>query len=602
MNKLKGIGASIGVAIGKIYVLDRSQICVLKHEIQMSEIPNEIKQFKNAIKESTKQLKEIKEKAKKNLDSKYLFLIDVHMMILTDDLLVNETINKVKDEKINAEWALQKSMQRLIDIFSKMEDEYLRDRKRDIYHVGNLILRNLMGHDQESITDLTEKSIVVSNDLSPSDIVQMKKDKVLGFVTEAGGKTSHISIMAASFEIPAVVGLKGVIKEANPGDPIIVDGGDGIVILNPTREEFQYYLKKQQNYKYHEKELLKFKDFKAETLDGYSVKLMANIETNLEISMAQKQGAEGVGLFRTEYLFFNRQDLPSEEEHFQFYKETVESFAPNPVIVRTLDVSGEKGISQLTVKESNPALGLRAIRYSLKNLDVFKAQLRGILRASNFGNLKIMYPMISGLEEVLRANEVVEEVKEDLVKDGIPFNNKVEIGIMIETPSAAWIADLLASEVDFFSIGTNDLIQYVLAIDRTNEMVAHLYQPLHPSVIRLIRHVLKSAEKADIEVGICGEMGGDPLNALVLLGLGNIASLSMDTHSIPKIKKMIRNISIKDAREIAQKILPLTTFKEINDCLTEEVANRFPGDIIFSNLREKKLEEEQGKINEMLIK
>ena len=584
MIKLAGIGASRGIAIGKIYLLDRSRMCVLKYKIQKDEINKEIQRFKEAVAESTKYLNKIKEKAKKNLDSKFLGIMDGHMMILQDELLVSETIDRIKNERINAEWVFQKSMKRLRNIFLKMDDEYLRERGKDIDHVGNLILRNLIGHDQESIADLNEKAIIVSRDLAPSDVVQMKKDKVLGFVTEAGGKTSHVSIMAASFEIPAVVGLKDFIEKAGLGDSIIVDGIEGVVIINPTKEEFKHYLKKLQIFEYHNKELLKIKDFKAETTDGFSVKLMANIETNLEIPLAKRQGAQGVGLFRTECLFLNRQDLPSEEEHFQIYKETVESFAPHPVIIRTLDAGGDKINPQLNKIEANPALGLRAIRYSLKQLNIFKEQLRAILRAGHFGNIKIMYPLISGLEEIQKANEILEEVKEDLSRDGIPFKKNIEIGIMIETPSAAVIADMLAHAVDFFSIGTNDLIQYVLAVDRTNEMVASLYQPLHPSVLRLIELVLKSAEKADIEVSVCGSMGGNPLSALILLGLGKIDSMSMYAHSLPKIKKMIRNISLKDAKDISSHILTLSTFKEINDYVSAEVPKRFSDDMNFADL------------------
>ena len=584
MIKLAGIGASRGIAIGKIYLLDRSRMCVLKYEIQKDEINKEIQRFKEAVAESTKYLNKIKEKAKKNLDSKFLGIMNGHMMILQDDLLVSETIDRIKNERINAEWVFQKSMKRLRNIFLKMDDEYLRERGKDIDHVGNLILRNLIGHDQESIADLNEKAIIVSRDLAPSDVVQMKKDKVLGFVTEAGGKTSHVSILAASFEIPAVVGLKDLIEKANLGDPIIIDGDEGIVIINPTKKEFEEYLKKHQTFKYHEKELLKIKDLKAETKDGFSVKLMANIETNLEIPLAKRQGAQGVGLFRTECLFLNRQDLPSEEEHFQIYKETVESFAPHPVIIRTLDAGGDKIVPQLNKIEANPALGLRAIRYSLKQLNIFKEQLRAILRAGHFGNIKIMYPLISGLEEIQKANEILEEVKEDLSRDGIPFKKNIEIGIMIETPSAAVIADVLAHAVDFFSIGTNDLIQYVLAVDRTNEMVASLYQPLHPSVLRLIQLVLKSAEKANIEVSVCGSMGGNPLSALILLGLGKIDSMSMYAHSLPKIKKMIRNVSLKDAKDISSHILTLSSFKEINDYVSAEVPKRFSDDMNFADL------------------
>ena len=588
MTKLSGIGASRGVAIGKIYLLDRSNICALKYNIGKSGSGKEIKRFKEAITESTKQLHEIKEKGRKNFDSKYLGIIDGHIMILQDEMLINETVERIEKEKVNVEWSFQKSVNRLRDIFLKTDDEYLRERERDIYHVGNLVLRNLIGHNLESVADLNEKSIVVSHDLSPSDVVQMKKDKVLGFLTEVGGKTSHVSIMAASFEIPAVVGLKDILNNASHGDPIIIDGNEGIVIINPTKEEFKNYLKKHQVFKYHEKELLKIKDLKAETKDGFSVKLMANIETNLEIPLALNQGAEGVGLFRTEYLFLNREDLPSEEEQFQLYKESVESFAPHPVTIRTLDVGGDKVNPRLNLKEPNPALGLRAIRYSFSEIEIFKKQLRGSLRASHYGKIKIMYPMISGIEEMQRANEILYVVKDDLNKAGIPFDKYIEVVIMIETPSAAIISDMLSKVVNFFSIGTNDLIQYALAIDRSNEMVAYLYQPLHPSVLRFIKIILDSAENAGIEVGICGEMGGDSLSALILMGLGNIGSLSMDTHSIPKIKKMIRTISLNEAKDFSKQVLAINSYKEINEFICDELVKRFPDNENFSSYSQRR--------------
>jgi len=583
MTKLKGIGASQGIAIGKIFMVQSSKFCVLKHEIKKTEIAQEITRFEHAIDQSKKQLNKIKEKARKDLDPKYLYVIDAHLMILQDDLIANKTIERTKNEKVNIDWALQKSIQDLKEIFLKSEDEYLRDRERDIYHVGNLILGNLIGQSHEAFPNINEKSVVVAHDLSPSDIIQMKKDKVLGFITETGGKTSHLSIMATSLEIPAVIGLKGILREANFGEPVIIDGEEGLVIINPSKEKFQQYLKKHQRYKYFEKELLKLRTLKAETKDGFSLKLMANIETNLEIPLAQKQGAEGIGLFRTEYLFLNRQDHPTEDEQFQFYKEAVESFAPHPVIIRTLDIGGDKADSGTNFKEANPALGMRAIRYCLSQVDIFKTQLRGIVRASHYGNLKIMYPMISGQEEIQKANELLDEVKEELSSKGTPYNKNIEIGIMIETPSAALIPDILANMVDFFSIGTNDLIQYVLAIDRTNEMLAHMYQPLHPSILKLIQSILTSAEKAGIGVSVCGEMGGDPLSALVLLGLGKIESLSMDTHSIPKIKKMIRNITMKDVRDITNQILTLSSSQEINGFINSEVVKHLPKGFKFGN-------------------
>ncbi len=568
----KGIGVSRGIALGRVCLVDRSSICAVKYKLEKSKIDDEVRRFLDALEDSKSQIREIRNRVSKDVGSKHVYILDTYIMILEDEMLINETVSGIKGECVNAEWALKVSLDRFAGLFDGVEDEYLRGRKVDIQQVGNQIMRNLTGYPQESLSEMDESVVIVTHDIAPSDTIQMTSKKVLGFVTDMGGKTSHTGIMASALGIPAVVGLKDITTKVKTGDSIAVDGEDGTVVINPTEKDLQYFSKKEQRNKYHEKKLGEIKDLPAETKDGYQVKLMANIEYSNEISSVLNYGAEGIGLYRTEYLYLNRRDLPSEEDHFLDYKKIAEGVYPKSVVIRTLDIGGDKLDFHLNpIQEANPALGLRGIRYCLTHVDIFKTQLKGILRASHYGDLKIMYPMISGIEEIRQANQILKKVQDELRREGIPFNEDIEIGVLIETPSAVMVASLLAKEVNFFSIGTNDLIQYALAIDRINERVAYLYQPLHPSILRMIKRVVSAAHKEGIRVGICGEMGGDPLNILILLGLGEIRELSMNPRSIPEIKRMIRLITLEDVRMIADTTMSLTSVNEINEFARKEL-------------------------------
>jgi phosphotransferase system enzyme I (PtsI) len=436
--------------------------------------------------------------------------------------------------------------------------------------VGDSILRNLVGEELEKISGIDEKAIVVAHDLSPADTAQMDREKIIGFATDIGGKTSHTSIIARAMEIPAVGGLENVTDQVETGDHIIVDGLSGRIIINPCEATFKEYLDRQRRYRYLEKEIHKYADLPAETIDGKRIHIAGNIEIMDEIPALVSHGAEGIGLYRTEFLYLNRTSPPDEDEQFEAYLEVLRKVAPDPVTIRTLDVGMDKFMRFFDHPlELNPAMGLRSIRFCLKEKPLFKVQLRAILRASAHGRLRIMFPMISGVDELRKARALLDEAMEELDREGIEYDRSLEVGIMIEVPSAALVADLLAVEVDFFSIGTNDLIQYALAIDRVNEHVAYLYQPLHPAVLRLIKQVVDAGHRAGIRVGMCGEMAGEPLYAMVLLGMG-LDELSMNAYSIPRVKKVIRGANMKAARELVKEVLVLPTAEDIMLYLANE--------------------------------
>ena len=582
---IRGIGGSPGIVIGKAQPIESDRIDMFAYKlIEETEISSEEDRFKVAVEESKAQCFEVKENILSQDADDVAYIMDAHLMILEDRMLIDETLKRIREEKINAEWALEITLQKLQRTFKEIDDEYLSERRRDIAHVGKRILRNLLGKKREGLFETREQVIITAHDLSPGDTAQMNKEKIIGFVTDVGGKTSHTSIMARALEIPAVVGSEKITSKARMGDQLIVDGTTGIVIINPSKSVLNKYLEKKKVYESLEKELFKYKDLPAQTLDGYRVKIVANIELIEEIPSVLEHGAEGIGLYRTEFLYLNRRALPSEEEHFQTYKNVVERLRPHATTIRTLDIGGDKFISQLDLaKEMNPAMGLRAIRFCLKEVDIFKTQLRAILRASHFGKVKVMFPMISGVREILQIEEILEEVKSELKNRGLPFDTDIEIGIMIEIPSAVTMADVLAKRVDFFSIGTNDLIQYSLAIDRVNEHVSYLYEPLHPAVLRIIHHVVESGHNAGIRVGMCGEMAGEPLYIPILLGLG-LDELSMNALSVLEVKKIIRSMTYKESRELFNSIMDFTTASEIRSFVREEMIRRFPVD--FEELKE----------------
>jgi phosphotransferase system enzyme I (PtsI) len=573
---LVGIAASPGIAIGETYLVNHARMAAVEQHIAPDQVPAEIHSFMEAVRLSKKQLEEVKGKITDRQLAEHLYIIDTHLLILDDQMLISETTATIENQLINAEGALKKTLAKFREAFDSIEDEYLRERRSDIDSVGDRLLRNLMGESQQLLAEIDRKVIVVAHDLSPADTMQMDKEKVVGYVTDVGGRTSHAAILARSLGIPAVVGLETVTTFLPGGVPVIIDGTNGTVVLNPSLPTFREYLKKKQSYEYFEKGLLSYRELAAETLDGYRIALRANVELGKEVSLALSHGAEGIGLFRTEFLYLNRPCAPSEEEQLQVYRKIVEKMAPHPVTIRTLDVGGDKFVQEINLSdEANPAMGLRAVRFSLKERRLFKSQLRAILRASAFGPMRIMFPLISGVAELRACKACLEEAKAELITQNIPFDPVLQIGIMIETPSAAIIAELLAREVDYFSVGTNDLIQYCLAVDRGNEHVAYLYEHPHPAVLRVLRMICNAAKNAGIPVGMCGEMAADPLYSLVLLGLG-FDELSMDAHCIPRVKRIIRQVRREDGERLLGDLLKLATTQEVTQRLEEEMNRRFP--------------------------
>ncbi|MDN5311777.1 MAG: phosphoenolpyruvate-protein phosphotransferase system enzyme [Thermoanaerobacteraceae bacterium] len=563
---LKGIAASPGIEIGKAYVLKEQKVTINRENIADNMVEKEIKRLEEAIAKSKDQLEKIKEKAERELGQDKAEIFGAHLMVLEDPVFLDEIKAKIRETRITAENAVSIVSQNYIEMFNNMEDEYLKERAADVKDVSDRIIKNILGVPIETLADISEKVIVIAKDLTPSDTAQMNKQKVLAFATDMGGRTSHTAIMARSLEIPAVVGLVDISGQAAAGDVIIVDGNKGVVYINPDEKTLKEYEKLKQDYIKYRQELKQLKDLPGETRDrARRVELSANIGTPKDVKGALENGAEGVGLYRTEFLYMDRENLPSEEEQFKAYKEVAESMAPRPIIIRTLDIGGDKKLPYLEMPdELNPFLGWRAIRMCLDRPHILKTQLRAILRASHYGNLKIMYPMVSRAEEIRKANAILEEARQELRAEGIPFDENLEVGIMVEIPSAAVIADILAKEVDFFSIGTNDLIQYTLAVDRMNEHISILYEPLHPAVLRLIKNVIDASHKAGKWTGMCGEMAGDVTAAPILLGMG-LDEFSMSASSIPQVKKIIRSLSYDEAKQIAEKALSLEKPEEIRE-------------------------------------
>ncbi|MBI3306415.1 MAG: phosphoenolpyruvate--protein phosphotransferase [Candidatus Omnitrophica bacterium] len=572
MKKLKGIPVSPGIAKGKAIVLHGEDTFSPPLQVVTdSDIPREIARFEDALTRTRAEILGIRKKISAQIGREHSDIFNAHLLILEDRTLIEDVIAAIKEKKSTAEYAFSIVVQSYFKAFSQIDDEYLRERVSDIKDIGRRLLKNLYGEQKTDLENLEQNVIVIAHDLSPSDTAMMNKDKVLAFVTDIGGPTSHTAILGRSLEIPAVVGMEGVTTEVKTGDEVIVDGTHGILIVNPDEATIEEYFREEKRFTDLTTELDKLKDLPAETKDGHRITLAANIEFHDEIPSVFSHGAEGIGLYRTEYFYLNRVDLPTEEEQYQAYKQVAEKIAPHSVIVRTLDLGGDKFVSSLELPhEMNPFLGWRAIRFCLTRVDVFKIQLRAILRASKHGNLKVMYPMISSFQELKRANEILTECRKELDKEKIPYDHKMEIGAMIEIPSAALTSDILAKEVSFFSIGTNDLIQYALAVDRVNEKIAYLYEPTHPAILKLIKLVIDNAHAKKLWVGSCGEMSGDAAIALLLLGLG-IDEISTSPVVIPKVKKIIRSITYKEAQEIAKHAMTLTSGQEIIEFLNAKV-------------------------------
>jgi len=565
MIQLKGIAAAGGISIGPAYKLGSEELIVLRQAITWEDIPLQIQLFEEALIKTRREIIELQKRISLDMGQDEAQIFDAHLLVLEDRMLIEEVISRLKKEQLNVAYIFSEVLKKYISVFLKIEDEYLKERIADINDVGKRILRNLLGKEKKGLNDIKEKAIIVAHDLSPSDTVAMHTKNVAAFVTDIGGKTSHTAIMAKSLEIPAVVGLETVTSKVNLGDILIVDGSTGIVIVDPDEETLNSYRQKLEILKGIAEKFLSVKDLVAVTTDGREVMINANIEFPDEVSSVKLHGSQGIGLYRTEFFYMNRKDSPTEEEHYQAYKYVAEEMNPHPVVIRTLDIGGDKFLSQFKIPhEMQPFLGWRAIRFCLARPDIFKLQLRAILRASVHGNLKLMYPMVSGVEELRQANILLGEAKEELRRSGLAFNDQIKVGVMIEVPSAAITADILAKEADFFSIGTNDLIQYSLAVDRSNEKVAYLYEPAHPAVLRLVKNIIDAAHQAKIKVAMCGEMAGDPSLALILLGLG-LDEFSMPPQVIPELKYIIRAVGYKEAQEFANEVMKFPTGTQVEE-------------------------------------
>jgi phosphotransferase system enzyme I (PtsI) len=566
----RGIAVSAGVCRGKVVVLHRARHAIARRELPESDVTAEVNRFEQALVKTRLQLVELQRRVVQNMSAAEADIFDAHLLMLEDRVVIDEVIRMIREQKVNADFAFHSVTDRYVAAMSKEEDEFFRERVDILRDLAGRVLDSLLEvKDATDLRHLAEPCILVSHELSPSTTAQLDKRFVLGFATDIGGKTSHTAIMARSLDIPAVVGLQTISEELENGDYVLLDGYNGTVIVNPTDQTLFEYGQLAKIKASLDEKLREINTQPAVTLDGKVIHLSANIEDRHDVEAVIKHGAEGVGLFRTEFLFINREHLPTEEEQLAVYREVAAALKPNSVIIRTLDLGGDKFASHLELaREVNPFLGWRAIRFCLAQPDLFRAQLRAILRASAEGNVKMMYPMISGMDELNQANVLVEICKAELRAEKIPFDENLEIGAMIEIPSAALIADALAKHVKFFSIGSNDLIQYTLAADRTNEKVSHLYEPTHPAIIRLIKSTVDAAHRNGIWVGVCGEMAGDPVLVPLLVGLG-VDELSAAPPVIDEVKYVIRRVKLTEAQALAHVALQRESPAEIFAKCTE---------------------------------
>ena len=571
---ISGILASPGIVFGKALVLKEEQIVLDKRKISEDEVESEVARFYKGREAAAAQLTAIKEKARQTLGEEKEAIFEGHLMILEDEELEEEIVSYLKEHKVTADVAASVVIDQQVAMLSDIDDEYLKERAGDIRDIGNRLLKNILGMNIIDLGEISEKSILVAYDLTPSETAQLNLDNVLGFITDIGGRTSHTSIMARSLELPAIVGTNDVTSRVNTGDYVVLDAINNAVYVNPTEEEIARLRALEQKYKEEKEELIKLKDLPAVTLDGRQVDVCANIGTIRDIDGAERNGAEGVGLYRTEFLFMDRDQLPSEEEQFQAYKAVVEAMKNRLVILRTMDIGGDKDLPYMNLpKEMNPFLGWRAIRIALDRREILNAQLRAVLRASAFGKLAVMFPMIISVEEVRELKAVLETLKQQLREEGKAFDENIQVGVMVETPSAAVNAKFLAKEVDFFSIGTNDLTQYTLAVDRGNELISHLYNPLTPSVLSLIKQVIDASHAEGKWTGMCGELAGDEKATILLLGMG-LDEFSMSAISVPKIKKLIRNVNYQDAQDLAKEVLQQPTAEDIEQLIANFLAEK----------------------------
>lgn len=564
---LKGIAASSGIAIGKAFLMTEPDLTVTKSTV--TNIEEEITRFHEAVNAAKLELQKIRDRAEVDLGTENAAIFDAHLLVLSDPELLGAVESKVNDEAVNAETALQETADTLIVMFEQLDNEYMRERAADIRDVTKRVIARLLEVEVPNIGLIDEEVIIISKDLAPSDTAQLNRAFAKGFTTDMGGRTSHSAIMARSLEIPAVVGTKNATSAIKQGDLIVVDGDNGEVLINPPTDVVESYVEKRNEQEAEKKQLSLLKNKKTITLDGIQVEVAANIGTPKDVESVLENGGEGVGLYRTEFLYMERDTLPTEEEQFQAYKQVLEKMGDKPVVVRTLDIGGDKQLPYLNLpEEMNPFLGFRAIRLCLEEQTIFRTQLRALLRASTFGNLKIMFPMIATLEEFREAKKLLLEEKEQLQQEGTLVSEQIEIGIMVEIPSTAILADQFAKEVDFFSIGTNDLIQYTMAADRMNESVAYLYQPYHPAILRLVKMVVDASHAQGKWTGMCGEMAGDTIAIPLLIGLG-LDEFSMSAPSMLKARNQINQLTQLEMKQITEKALSMQTSEQVKQYVKE---------------------------------
>jgi phosphoenolpyruvate-protein phosphotransferase (PTS system enzyme I) len=578
-TRFQGVGVSPGLARGAIHVVRDDGDEVARHRIKPGDIPDEIGRFETALIQTRAQILEMQERIAESIGAKDAGIFDAHLLVVEDRTLIDEVLRKLEADLCNVEFVFQEVATHYADTLSKIDDPYLRERALDIQDVTRRVIRNLQGKGQKSFLALNQPHILVAHNITPSDTATMNREYVLGLATDLGSRTSHTAIMSRSLGIPAVVGLHDATDKLEDGQQVLLDGYSGLLILDPTPETLWHYGELENRKVKVAEQLTGLRETKSTTRDGRHIVLSANIELPDDVEAAPRNGAEGIGLYRTEFLYLNRTTLPSEEEQYTTYRKVAEQVQPHPLIIRTFDLGGDKVAGELgSADESNPFLGERAIRFCLEHPDMFKAQLRAIIRASAVGNIKIMFPMISGLEELRRALACLEECKTELEREGQAFNHETEVGAMIEIPSAAISADRLAREVDFFSIGTNDLIQYAIAVDRVNERIAHLYEPTHPAVLRLLKMVADAAHGNDIWVGVCGEMAGDLALVPLLLGLG-MDELSVGASLVPRVKRAVQSLTHTECQQLVPELLELDTSAAILGRCTE-MAQKHYGDLL----------------------
>ena len=578
--RFEGVGVSPGMACSKIHVVRDDLDDVVRYRIAPSQIPDEIGRFETALIQTRMQILEMQQRIAESIGAKDAAIFDAHLLVVEDRTLIDEVLRKLETDLCNVEWVFQEVATRYAETLNKIDDPYLRERALDIQDVTKRVIRNLQGKAPKTFLALSEQHILIAHNLTPSDTASINRANVLGIATDVGSRTSHAAILARSLNIPAVVGLHDITAKLETGQHVLVDGSDGLLIIDPAPETVAHYAEIESRRAVVAAQLKELRTTRSTTRDGHHIVLSANIELPEDVEAVAANGAEGIGLYRTEFLYLNRTALPTEHEQFETYRRVAERLRPDPLIIRTFDLGGDK-LAPGTVDiadELNPFLGWRAIRLCLEHIDIFKTQLRAILRASAIGNIKIMFPMISGLEELRRAKAVLAECKDELRRSGIPFGEEIEVGAMIEIPSAAICANALAPEVDFFSIGTNDLIQYTLAVDRVNEKLAHLYEPTHPAILRLLKMIAEAAHANHIWVGVCGEMAGDVALIPLLLGLG-MDELSAGATLVPRVKRAVQSLAIPECRELVEETLKLNTASEIlARCL--ELADKRYGDLL----------------------